>query len=112
MILPPFPLPSKWNKVNKIQGYYNEFYWLAPPSSNNINLFETHNQTLDNNENKYIQNVDNLIDETKNNFDNCISSEDTLILNEDWAKRFSKTISKMKKKIHKSRSKMKWKNRK
>jgi hypothetical protein len=106
-IPPPFPFPEQWEKISQEQRSTGIVKWLVPGCELSV-LQSTPEGNLDSAK-RHGEALSTLaIDEAAEDgyFD------ETITLNESWAVRFSKTIKKMKQKVHKAKRKATWtKNR-
>ena len=110
-ILPPFPFPELWGRVSLAQQISGQKTWLVPEILPPVPETDA-----------LCGGTDNLINYMKSDIMNgnvfeCEDEEeleagdDVLVLNEEWAMRFSKTIRKMKQKVHKARRRAAWTNK-
>ena len=113
IILPPFPFPERWVDIDLLQRATGERKWLVP-SSEHIDVAEcdsssTHKHDQHNSiEKTVLPHCEdwNGVDE----YDGCVETEE-FELDPAWAARFSKTIKKMKQKVHKAKRKAEWKKK-
>lgn len=94
-VLPPFPFPEKWLFVDKLQKETSVKKWLVP------NFIKNDNEVIKEESTKADSSEIGLVDDSSTAFDR-------IELNEFWAARFSKTIKRMKQKVHKSKRKAAW----
>jgi len=133
MILPPFPTPSKWKEVGAIQLFYNENYWstgttTSVPSGTTVDDAYADHHIANGGDDRVDDTVtavtcseevpstlDSIVpinaDEMITGGDDAVL-EEVLTLNDFWATRLSKTMSKMKKKRHIARRRTMRKDRK
>jgi hypothetical protein len=137
-IPPPFPFPDQWKTVNEYQTQTGDVKWLVPNPSSFIYLpynywpiFKS-DHTIScydqNNFNGYSCFPSYNIDEPSTSKNSLLPvpvpidsvteeqglegyEEEVLVLNDEWAIRLSKTVKRMKQKIHKSRRKAAWKSK-
>lgn len=118
VIKPPFPFPECWARIDHLQRSCGVQNWLVPDYKSIENVPADKRS-------KYVscpENVAKCESEVCDPFEILGGeSDDTsmqgyedemLELNPEWAQRFSKAIKRMKQKVHKSRQRANWKNRK
>jgi hypothetical protein len=106
-IPPPFPFPEQWERISQEQHSTGFVKWLVPgcelPLSQAIDAVG-----VGRHENETQLRDSHALDET--GADGYM--DETITLNDAWAVRFSKTIKRMKQKVHKAKRKATWtKNR-
>jgi len=123
-ILPPFPFPEKWAEVGMQQRESGTKTWLVPSPAEIEELVRTYfpqdRYIVQDNVEQYIEtssviNQGELPAELRPseldwNEDNGEEFE-TLELDPAWAARFSKTIKRMKQKVHKAKRRADWKKK-
>jgi hypothetical protein len=110
-IPPPFPFPEQWERVSQKQRSAGLVKWLVPGCE--IPLVQTiHERGVDSNghETRSQDSTTDLLALRETGEDGYI--DETITLSDIWAARFSKTIKRMKQKVHKAKRKATWtKNR-
>ncbi len=116
MILPPFPFPERWADVDLLQRTTGEQKWLVP-NSDRTAAPETSskNQTIVTcTSHKQQHNIEHTViphlQDWSGEYDDYVETEE-LELDSAWAERFSKTIKKMKQKVHKAKRRAEWKKK-
>mmetsp|Transcript_5300 Transcript_5300/g.7792 ORF Transcript_5300/g.7792 Transcript_5300/m.7792 type:complete len:131 (+) Transcript_5300:53-445(+) len=125
-ILPPYPFPSEWNRVQSLQNLTGVKIWLVPTSDFSSSISQTtfaadsDCKSKDNFEspaeiNNGIESKKSIV-ENSNDVQKQVDEdyiENGLEMNSVWTERFSKTLKRMKVKQIKSEKRKKWsKNRK
>ena len=113
-ILPPFPFPERWHEIDQKQRSTGTTLWLVPRTDiqNKTDLTPTNtdsttilSNTVDRILHFNIYNQQYAITNNESYEENELEMEEELVLSSEWAARFSKTIKKMKQKVHKARNK-------
>ena len=115
MILPPFPFPERWADVDLLQRTTGECRWLVPNSESNPEVDEiaSTNQSIvspDHQEHSAEDTAIPHLQDWSGEYDDYEETEE-LELDPVWAERFSKTIKKMKQKVHKAKRRAEWKKK-
>lgn len=119
-ILPPFPFPDRWLEVNLQQQVSGDKKWLVPSPSEIEELVRTYAPQYVPNANAKVQQLDiphqnTGCGELRPDELNCNEEDgeeyETFELNPIWAARFSKTIKRMKQKVHKAKRRADWKKK-
>ena len=115
MILPPFPFPERWADVDLLQHTTGERKWLVPSSESNPEVDEiaSTNQPIVSRDHQEYSTENTIVPHLQDwsgEYDDYVETEE-LELDPAWAERFSKTIKKMKQKVHKAKRRAEWKKK-
>lgn len=113
MILPPFPFPERWADVDLLQRTIGERKWLVPSSNPEVDEIASTNQPIvsrDHQEHSTENTIVAHLQDWSGDYDDYVETEE-LELDPAWAERFSKTIKKMKQKVHKAKRRAEWKKK-
>lgn len=113
MILPPFPFPERWADIELLQRTTGEHRWLVPNTANTT-VVDEHGNCLLNGAQSGTSDQPHTAEDTviprSQDHDDYFETEE-LELDPAWAERFSKTIKKMKQKVHKAKRRAEWKKK-
>ena len=119
-ILPPFPFPEKWVEVSLQQQLSGDLKWLVPGTTEMEDLIRAYcphghphgHQTVVNGSNLEQVSKSQELQPNELDWDGDDGEEfESLELDPAWAARFSKTIKKMKQKVHKAKRRADWKKK-
>ena len=91
VILPPFPFPESWEEIYFHQQQTGIAKWLVPEYD-----ISSQNKIVNSAEKKNVNECDDAFE------------VEELVLNDEWAARLSKTVKRMKQKVHKAKQRAKW----